>query len=464
MAYGYPPAQPSQPYPYGLPPTGPAAYPPGSQPWPTSPDGPQLMAPAAPTPASGLAQPLPWWALLVGWIAVIAGLVGLFLSGSDWAAGAFRMGIAAAIAGGVVLIVLLIRGASGLFAASNARRGGQVIGASLAIFALLLMGGAGIGLQNPIHNLQGGTLEKQGQWQSAITEFTRGGASAPTSEDLARTYNEWGEQLNNSGDFTGGVTKFEFVISNFGSAPIGLARAQKDDAIAYYNLGEKALTAQDLPTAISDFQTLTTRFPHSPEATKAHPDYALALYDEGNSQLALHTQDGCDSALSIYQQLADSFADTTQGQKAVVALKTPRRVEGQITGTVPTVPTGEEYAAFLLLNPQVDASNNVSYTAEYITTIQPNGVFIFPTTPFGSYALAFAVYNPTTKVMSSPLFLTADGTSIEIFQLKPLCSVAFTINGSLPPPASSIGPLDTTGSWQLVAAHRQLLRGARHLG
>jgi outer membrane protein assembly factor BamD (BamD/ComL family) len=192
------------------------------------------------------------------------------------------------------------------------------------------------------------------------------GEGAPTSENITRVYNEWGEQINAQHRYENALAKFNIVLTNYGSTSTGIARAQSDtvkaylawgqqaslqqdyraatnhydallqltyctatcqsqasalDATAYYNLAESQLAAKNYGDAVNYFQIMVTHFPSSPEAQKVHRDYAKALFGHGQQQLKSAT---CSDAVSSYQQLSTQFRDTPEGQQATRALKAPQ--------------------------------------------------------------------------------------------------------------------------------------------
>ena len=419
------PAQPSQPYP----PAGfPAeAYPP--QPWPTGP-GEAMDAPAQPA-AQGLAAPLPAWVLIVGWVVVLLALGSVFAFGSDWAAGAQHVGIATGALALLVIAALIVRGVRGLFAATNVRRTAQVIGASVSAALLLLVSAGGIGLQMPIHHVQASVLEGQQQWQNALNEYSQGGATAPNSEDLARTYNKWGEALNTSGQYQAAITKFEFVVTTFTGAPIGVARANKDDATAYYNLAEKDLNASDYQGAVTAFQTLTIRFSSAPEVAKAHADYAKALLEVGQAQIASQQ---CDTAVTTYTLLQQQFGDTPSGSQATTALSAPQPVTGKFTGKV-APPAGQIAVAVL-----GTGVNLATHTGKIVTAalIQANGSFSFPPVAVGTYDFLLGFIDTATN-KATGLFVFEDANNQPItYDVHPLCPTdigALNVNVENPPNA-----------------------------
>ena len=410
---------------------------PGQQSQPGWPGYPGQVPPPAAKEPSGLIKPLPLWAFIAS-ILVVALLLAvlLFFTGSDWTAGAQTAGIVALVIGGLILIAFGMRAALGMLVPTNVHRRSQVISAILLALILFAVGAIGLTQGLGIHAAQAHFLEGQQKWQLAINEYQASGQTAPTSDDMARTYVEWGEQLSSqqpSSDrqYNDALGKFNTVITTYTQAPTQVTRAQKDvistsqaagafdsqnknyasatqfydsllgqsycssscqsqtgalDATAYYNLAEQALAAQKYSDSVAAFNTLTTKFGSSPEAQKAHADYAKALWGQGQAQLTT----ACSSALATYQQLSTSFSDTPQGQQAATALKAPIQVKGHFTTTVP--PASRQPVVILgngpLLTPNTTANQFAAlFAGSPHTSINGDGTFSLSNVPPGNYQL-----------------------------------------------------------------------------
>lgn len=422
-----------------------------------------------------LPKPMPIWALIGCIVVVVLVLVVLQLRGSDWAAGAKQMGIAAGIIALVVLLVTVVRMLLGMDAKSHPTRLIQLASAGLAILLLSLLCLIGLTQQTAINGLQARAWEGQQQWQSSINEYQLAGEGAPTSENIARVYNEWGEQLTTQQRYVDALAKFNLVLTSYGSASAGIARAQSDtissylawgkqasqqhdyaaatshfdtllnlpycattcqsqanalDATAYYNLAESQLAAQQYLDAVNNFQIVVSRFAGSPEAQKLHPDYAKALLGHGKQQLATV----CASAIPTYQQLSQQFGDTPEGQQATSALKANQPVKGRFIGSIPNDPGLTLVAALMHgLHQNIPDSQFFQMLNGALTTqIQGNGSFTFKPLPQGTYDLAWG----TTRSNGSKNFQFAyktDGSSYYVANVGPLCPYDFsTIMESIP--------------------------------
>jgi tetratricopeptide (TPR) repeat protein len=385
---------------------------------------------------SKLINPLPRWAFITSIVVVTLILVALvFFTGSDWAAGAQTSGVVALVLGALLLVAFGVRSALGLLLQTNVHRRSQVI--SSLILIVLLFASATIGLtqQLDIHNVQGHSLEGQKNWQSAINEYELGGQGQPSSEDIARTYNEWGEQLLSQQQYNKALTQFTTVIENYDQTTDQVNQAQKDavstyqgwgnqamqqqaysnaakhfddllnqsycatacqsqtsadDAGAYYDLAEQQLAAQNYASSVAAFNQLTSRFTSSSHAQSAHADYAKALWGEGQQQLT----STCSDAVTTYKQLASQFSDTSQGRQATTALKQPQPVNGTFTSTIPS---GSNIPMVSLVQGVTSTTSSDQFYAilnkSPLVNVNADGSFSFKPLAQGTYDLVWGVEN-----------------------------------------------------------------------
>ena len=415
--------------------------------------------------------------MLIGSIVLAAlFLIVLQLTGGDWATGARRVGIVAGILALVILLITVVRLLPGQVTKSRLARLLQLTSATLVILLLSLLCLVGLTQQTAIHNVQAHSLEAQQQWQSAINQYQSSGEGAPTSEDIARVYNLWGEQFTAHQRYQEAIAKYKMVLTYYGSAGAAVARAQSDsiaayltwgrqasqqhdylaatnhydallrlpycaaacrprvealDAAAYYHLAESQLAAKNYSAAISDFHILVSRFAKLTEAHQAHGDYAKALLGEGQQQLKGAF---CSSAVPTYQQLSTQFADTPEGQQATSALEANQLVKGDFISAVPNSPVLAPVAALIQgLNHNMSDGQffkllNTAPTA----TIQNNGNFLFAPLPQGTYGLAWG----TIQSDGSKHFqfaYNADGSSTYVAKVGPLCPYDFgDLNETIP--------------------------------
>ena len=427
------------------------------------------IAPAAPPTVvripwyRTLAKPLPLLAFIGSIILVVLLLVILQITGSDWAVGALHLGITAGIIAVLIVLVTGVRSVLGMAARTNPKRLVQFISASVSFLILMLLFLVGLTQQSTIHSLQAHNWEGQQQWQSAINEFQLAGEGAPTSNNIARIYNEWGEQFSTQQRYPDAFAKFDIVLNNYSSATAEVARAQSDkvatylnwgkqadqqkdyasatmrydallqlpycnsncqneasalDATAYYNLAETQLMAQQYSDAINNFQVVLTRFGSSPEAHKLHGDLAKSLFGQGQQQLTT----SCPSAIPTYQQLSTQFADTPEGQKAATALNAPQAVKGHFTGSIPNNPSLARVAALIkgLYVGIPSAQLSTLFYSSPQTPIASDGSFTFSPQPQGSYDLAWG-----TIIIATGAGILSFNPSRYVANVGPLCPYDF---------------------------------------
>jgi len=422
-----------------------------------------------------VSKPMPVMVLIGSIILVVLLLSVLQLTGSDWAEGAMRVAIVAGILALGVLLITVIRLILNKASKSHPARLIQFISTILVISLLSLLCLVGLTQQSAIHNLQAHSWEAQQQWQSAINQYQSSGEGAPTSEDITRVYNLWGEQFTSHQHYIEALTKYNIVLTYYGSARTGVARAQTDaitayfawgqqasqqhdymaatnhydallllpycaatcrsqanalDATAYYNLAESQLVAKNYSDAISSFHLLVSRFANSIEAHKVHRDYATALLGEGKQQL---NGAACSSAIPTYQQLSAQFADTPEGQQAASALRANQPVKGHFSSAIPNPSLTPVAALIQGLNHNMSDSLFFQLLSTAPTaSIQSNGNFIFSPLPQGSYGLAWG----TNQGNGAKHFLFAyypDGTSYYVAKVGPLCPYDFgDLNETIP--------------------------------
>lgn len=420
-----------------------------------------------------LAKPMPLLVLLCTLVLVAGIFIILFFTGSDWAAGAMHLAFGAGSIALLIVLATIARLFAGMASRTNPKRVRQFINTGIAFLLLLLLSLTGFTQQGTIHSLQAHSFEGQQQWQSAINEYRLAGERAPVSDNIARVYNEWGEQFAGQQRYQEAFVKFDTILNAFGSPADQVNRAQMDeinayigwakqamdaksysdattrynellqksycqtsckaqvdrlDATAYYDLAEAELSTKNYTDAATNFDTILTTFPNTPEATKLHADYAQALYGEGQGQLT----SVCSSAIPTYQQLASQFADTPQGQQAAAALKAPQPVKGRFIGVVPHSSSLVDIVALmkgLYANIPNTPFYNILASSPQVT-INSDGTFAFKPVPQGNYDLAWGTNNTADGSQSYTFYTNRTDNSITyLAKVGPLCPYDF---GSIP--------------------------------
>ena len=455
QAYPQPPERglaplggPYAPAPYGA--RAPAPY--GRPPYPT---------PGAPTEAEWsqahtLALPFPFWLTLGIPVALALTLALVYvvettLLAGDWATGALAVSFTA-FALALVTVGLLV----GRVALGRRSFGAVALGGLLAL-SLVAAGAGGIAQANPLRMAQARQAETTGAWQVAVDEYTQAGEQAPTSANLARVYTEWGEALQQQGDYAGATAKLSTVTQNYAKAGSVVERARADlfktyglwiksGAItlpfkqsldflasyssdpacdtackqsivdltgqAHYQYGEQLVKAGQLKPAIAEFELIQSQFGKSTFAAPAHTAAAAAYWALGQQLL---TQD-CVSAVPDYQTLASKYGDTSQGKQAKAALAAPQTVKGTLTG-FPNNP-----APTLYLSKHIDPAVN-SYSHDYKATFDTKtGAFSFSKVAQGSYYLT--TYRKVSSTEEAFTYYKDNNTGKPYaFQVGPLCTV-----------------------------------------
>ncbi len=349
----------------------------------------------------------------------IALLVGLAATRGEWASGALGAGVAALAAGGFYLIGLI----AGAGAGQRARRAALP---SLAVAVVLVgLGGVGLGLVNPLHLAQARALEASHDWAGAVREYQLAGQRAPASHDLARVYDEWGEDLADHGRYAGALANYLTVLTTYPAATGEDRRAVADltqtytiwldgasgdlpyDAIlqglssdlqaswcdascqtsladlqaqARLQYGAVLAGEQRYTLAIAQFNLVVSQLPGSPYAARAHAAAATAYYGLGQSQLTVGI---CANAVTTFQTLASKYGDTPEGGKARAALAAPVDVTGSLKG----YPANQVPTMYLSKHVLGDRYYYI-FSKDYSAPLDASGRFTFHQVQQGQYYLS----------------------------------------------------------------------------
>jgi tetratricopeptide (TPR) repeat protein len=279
-----------------------------------------------------------------------------------------------------------------------------------------------LSLAAPLHGVQAHALERQKAWAAAIHEYALTGESAPNAPNIARVYVEWGEQQLAQQVYGGAVIHFGIVISEYGRSGDSVTRAKQElyttytawlqagganmpyaDAIsalmshqtepgcdaacqtatqaievqARFQFGTQLAAKGDYPDAITQFETIQTKFAKSEYAAQAHKAAAQAYFAHGQSQLT----SACSQALTDYQTLVKRYADTAEGKQAHSALAAGVDVSGVLT-SMPANPLPT-----LHLSKHIDVAS-FFLSSEYTTTPDASGNYTFHHVAPGNYNIA----------------------------------------------------------------------------
>jgi hypothetical protein len=377
-------------------PTGTFNVPPGAYaPGYSAPGG--APGPAGISPLPGMVSPPPKPPLPVWFVAGAAGLVavGLLLialvsavgDSGDWAAAGLRVGIASLVVGVVVLGVFLFRFNQGYNAKNTVRL------AISSVVVLVILGGAGIGLQGTLRGAQVSSLESQENYARAVQLYQ----STGDNEAVARIYNDWGEQLANQHQYQvpndptkkptdgtkqnsdGAINKFEVVLNHYSSQTAQATRALNDEAQAYLDWGNQYVnvgTVDSLQKAIAAFNVVLS----NPDKFSSTSVFAQVRQQAAKAYLTLGQQQessDCEAATTTLSTLVKNFAGTDPANSAMMLLQM-----GSVTGQVLQVvnsqfgPPAPNVKLFLSKTWSV-SNQTFQDSKDYTTTSDADGNFTF---------------------------------------------------------------------------------------
>ena len=356
----------------------------------------------------------------------VALLVGLAATRGEWASGALGAGVAALAAGGFYLIGLMAGAGTTGRAYSRTPLRRRAVFPRLAVAVVLVgLGSAGLGLVNPLHLAQARALEASHDWAGAVQEYQLAGQRAPASHDLARVYDEWGEDLAGHGRYAGALANYLTVLTTYPAAAGEDRRAVADliqaytvwldgasgdlpyDAIlqgvgsdlqaswcdascqtsladlqaqAHLQYGAVLAGEQQYTLAIAQFNLVVSQLPGSPYAARAHAAAATAYYGLGQSQL---TGGICADAVTTFQTLAGKYGDTPEGGKARAALAAPVDVTGSLKG----YPANQAPTMYLSKHVLGDRYYYI-FSKDYSAQLDASGRFTFHQVQQGQYYLS----------------------------------------------------------------------------
>ncbi|HEU5349878.1 MAG TPA: hypothetical protein VFU63_14815 [Ktedonobacterales bacterium] len=404
-----------------------------------------------------LSKPFPFrLSLLIalGCIALLVAVFGLrvLALGGDWSEGVSAVGTVALLLAAVAALGILLRLAAG-------RRSLGFIMLSLVL--LVALAGTGIGSlasSGPLHQAQAQAMETNGQWSTAIREYSLSGQQGPNAPDIARVYDKWGEQLLQQHDYKGALTRFQTVLDDYGDSDAAVARARngqyltyvawmKTDAAhvlyrnaiivfvnyassasctgeckatlaevtpqAYYLYAMQLVGQKHYAQAIAEFTKLAAGYGSSNYAKQAHTKAAAAYFIYGQQQIS---NKDCSGAITSYKTLVANYKDTPEAAKAQTALNAPQNVRGSLIAA-PTNPS-----------PTVHLSKSMNFRAfyfsdEYSTSIDPRtGGFTFKQVAQGTYY--FSTSRPVGAGSIDYEAWWADETHTRYFSftVMPLCT------------------------------------------
>jgi hypothetical protein len=387
-------------------------------------------------------------------------MAGLTISGHDWADMALRPGVAAIVVAGCAATAWLVRWSMG----AQVPTGSILRPLAITLIGVLALGGSTAVIAQPrIHQAQGNFLEGQGHWAGAISEYGAGNGQTTNDQELARTYNSWGQALAQKGNFEDAITKFHLVYqypnatgevskAEMGEISAQFMLAQQDlaaesfpdatarlaqikalsyclsdcshqvdvlSAQAYFDEAESALAGKNYVDAVTNFDIVLNKYSGSAQAPRVHNDLAQALLNLGQSVRAT----SCSGALTYYQRLAKEFGDTPPGQQAKSDLSAPQDVKGHISNSDSTHPLSLVALAQGLSGNMTSAQVLPAWNAARIkTSILESGDFVFKQVPQGTYDLMWFGTNGS-EIYGAFTFDLNSKIPFNVASVGPLCPV-----------------------------------------
>jgi len=329
-----------------------------------------------------------------------------------------------------------------------------VIGALVAV-VLLASGGGLIASAGSLHTTQASFSEGRGLWSDAIIEYAHTGEAAPNAPNIARVYDEWGEQLRNDHSYAAAVARFNTVIANYGKNAAAVARAKNglyqtyrawmradaasvayDGAIATFtsyasDTGCSATCKTEVPTllaqahfeygkqlasqshyadAVTHLEIVQAQYAQSPYAAQARVVAASSYYALGQQQIASPT---CSNAVKTYNTLLAHYGDQPEAAKARAEMAAPQNVTGSFKG----FPKNPLPVAHLSKSAIIDGlifSNDFSAQIDATT-----GAFTFKQAPQGAYVLST---ERDLKTSTDYTYYKTPKGSLYKVQVGPLCA------------------------------------------
>jgi len=406
-----------------------------------------------PEQPSRRARPLLQW-ISIGVGAVVATLAVAWLvrtlaQNGDWSSGAHGAGATALVLGGLALIAGIGWYYLGRRAVST------LLLAALVTVLLLASGGGLLALADSLHATQARFSESRGLWADAIVEYTHAGETAPNAPNIARVYDEWGEQLLRDHQYSAAVARFNTVITDYGKSSAAVARATSDLYQAYrawmradaasvtydgalatftgylssascaaacqaevqtvlaqarFEYGKQLASQSRYADALVQFEMVQSQFARSPYAAQAHAAAATSYYALGRQQIASAT---CANAVKTYNTILAHYGDRPEAAQARAEMAAPQDVTGAFKG-FPKNPVPVAHLS------KTAVINGFLFSNEYTAQIDPNtGAFTFKQVKQGSYILSTA--RDLRSSVDYTYYTTPNGSLYKV-KVGPLCA------------------------------------------
>ena len=401
---------------------------------------------------------LPLWSKGSIVLGIILALAAAFLTRTlaqrgDWTDGALAVALAATLLAGITLLVGIARALAG-------RRSGWTL-LQTALLIVLLQAAAGTSYVGApaLHATQAQNAMRQGRWSEAAGEFALSGERPPNAPGIAGAYLAWGESLLAGRQYAGAVERFIPVITTYAGSGRALVAKARDDlyqtysqwiradaravtyggvggaletfqahlgdptcdeacrtqmaatlAQAHYQYGQQLAASHQYGDAITQFETVGSKYASSAYASQAHAAAAQAYYAYGQQQIA---RQACSDAVATYRALVSHYGDTSEAATAKAALAAPQPVSGTLSG-LPANP-----APTVALSSQVNVSGYV-FSDDYTAKPEASGAFTFASVAQGDYNLS--TKRDANNAVSYTYYHDAKG-NVYTVHVGPLCPV-----------------------------------------
>jgi tetratricopeptide (TPR) repeat protein len=338
----------------------------------------------------------------------------------DWSDGARAAGATALL----LAVLALLAGVA--WYALGRRKVTTLVIAALVTIVLIASGGGLLALAHPLHGTQARYSEARGLWADAISEYAITGEAPPNAPNIARVYDEWGEQLTREHNYSAAVARFNTVIADYGKSGDAVARATGDlyqayrawiradaanvtydgalttftgylsspscDAAcqaevqtmvaqAHFEYGRQLASQGRYADAVSQLELVQSQYAQSPYAAQAHAAAAGSYYALGRQQIA---SGPCSSAVKTYNTILARYGDQPEAAKARAEMAAPQNVSGTFRG----FPKNPLPVVHLSKSADVDG---YTFSNDYSAQLDPaTGAFTFKQVRQGSYTLSTA--------------------------------------------------------------------------
>jgi tetratricopeptide (TPR) repeat protein len=253
---------------------------------------------------------------------------------------------------------------------------------------LVLVGVSGLFSAAPLHRLQGLWLEGRGEYGLALAAYEASGDSVAQSQDIARLRVEWAEQLSAQHKYGDAVAQIEPVVRFYNGDAALAVRARQDLIGNYLAWGDQARQHGTFQEALAHYQALQ-RAAYCDVACQAqvHIHMAQALLGLAQ-QLAANKR--YNDSIATYQQIVESYSDTPEADEANLALTTPQSLTGSLIYADKT--PAKQFQVLLASQWNFNSSTQVFTLLgrQYRTQTDDAGRFVLPSVAVGAtYMIAW---------------------------------------------------------------------------